>query len=92
MLQIGRTRVRQHVNPLRDEYRQPTQPIDWAQAFQDPSLPLILDLGCGYGRFLLLLNKRHREAEGQVADAPARDNNYNYLGIEIRKPVRHTPW
>lgn len=89
---IGRTRVRQHVNPLRAQYQQPTGPLDFSSMFEDPSRPLVVDLGAGPGRFLLLLHQRHarhlagerRSAElGAVAEAPL-----NFLGVEIRQPVR----
>lgn len=34
----------------------PTEPPAWAEAYADPSRPLVLDVGCGYGRFLLALS------------------------------------
>lgn len=45
--------------------------------FEDPTLPLVVDIGCGYGRFLLLLAKRERAA----------GIRRNYLGMEIRRPI-----
>ena len=91
-LQIGRTRVRQHVNPLRREYQTPSGPIDWQAAYKDPSLPLVVDLGCGPGRFLMLLHKRRRDeaaaAGAQQCEGAPGTQQYNYLGMEIRKPVR----
>lgn len=74
--QLGRVRVRQHVNPLRREFMTPTPPPDWNAIFEDASKPLVVDLGCGYGRFLLLTEHKQR------------DQGFNYLGVEIRKPVR----
>jgi tRNA (guanine-N7-)-methyltransferase len=50
-------RVRQHVNPLVRELIVPAAPPTWGDAFADPTLPLVVDIGCGYGRFLLLLAK-----------------------------------
>lgn len=41
--------------------------------FADPTLPLLLDIGCARGRFLL----RMAEAEP----------TWNYLGVEIREPL-----
>jgi tRNA G46 methylase TrmB len=67
--------VRQHVNPLRREFQQPASVPDWAAVFADPSLPLALDIGSGYGRFLLLLQRNNPE------------QRVNYLGLEIRRPV-----
>lgn len=47
--------------------------------YADPTLPLVVDIGSGYGRFLLLL-QRHNP-----------DRPVNYLGIEIRRPVGAAP-
>jgi tRNA (guanine-N7-)-methyltransferase len=69
----GGARFRQHVNPLKRELQVPAEPLDWSSTFADPSLPLILDVGCGYGRFLLAF----------VSNMPG----YNALGLEIRGPV-----
>jgi tRNA (guanine-N7-)-methyltransferase len=70
---MGRVRVHQHVNPLSPYYRQSPQPVDIASVFADPSKPLLLDIGCARGRFLL-----------RMADA---DPAWNYLGVEIREPL-----
>ena len=48
-------------------------PIDIESVFAEPDRPLLLDIGCARGRFLL----RMAEAE------PGR----NYLGVEIREPL-----
>ena len=84
LAQIGKTRVRQHVNPLRREYQVPAGPLDWSRAFADPTLPLVLDLGCGPGRFLMLLHKRREE---QHAGEGQQQPTSNYLGIEIREKL-----
>ena len=70
---MARVRVHQHVNPLAPYYRQAPQPIDVEAAFADPDKPLLLDIGCARGRFLL----RMAEAEP----------TWNYLGVEIREPL-----
>jgi tRNA (guanine-N7-)-methyltransferase len=70
---MPRVRVHQHVNPLAPFYRQAPQPIDMNNAFADPLLPLLLDVGCARGRFLLKM----AELE------PDR----NFLGVEIREPL-----
>jgi tRNA (guanine-N7-)-methyltransferase len=70
---MGRVRVHQHVNPLSPYYRQSPEPIDIAAVFADPEKPLLLDIGCARGRFLL------RMAEAQP--------DWNYLGVEIREPL-----
>ncbi len=70
---MARVRVHQHVNPNSPYYRQEPKPIDIGQAFADPTKPLLLDIGCARGRFLL------RMAEIKPT--------WNYLGIEIREPL-----
>ncbi|HUR97894.1 MAG TPA: tRNA (guanosine(46)-N7)-methyltransferase TrmB [Pyrinomonadaceae bacterium] len=70
---MARVRVHQHVNPLAPFYRQPPTPIDIESIFSEPDRPLLLDIGCARGRFLL----RMAEAEP----------GWNYLGIEIRQPL-----
>ncbi|KAG2426649.1 hypothetical protein HXX76_012962 [Chlamydomonas incerta] len=78
----GKTRVRQHVNPLRREFQVPVAAPDWAAVFADPTLPLAVDIGSGYGRFLLLLQRNN----------PNR--RVNYLGVEIRRTLveRSNEW
>ena len=67
---MPRVRVHQHVNPLAPFYRQAPKPVDIESVFADSDRPLLLDLGCARGRFLL----RMAEAEP----------TWNYLGVEIR--------
>ncbi|KAJ1697652.1 hypothetical protein LUZ63_006164 [Rhynchospora breviuscula] len=71
---IGHVRIRQHVNPLSSSFSVPVQPPDWKEIFKDCTLPLMVDIGCGSGRFLIWLAKNsplHR----------------NYLGLEIRQKL-----
>ncbi|MDI1241192.1 MAG: tRNA (guanosine(46)-N7)-methyltransferase TrmB [bacterium] len=70
---MARVRVHQHVNPLSPYYRQSPRPIDIESVFADPGRPLLLDIGCARGRFLL------RMAEVETA--------WNYIGVEIREPL-----
>ena len=70
---MGRVRVHQHVNPLSPYYRQPPEPIDISAAFAFAEKPLLLDIGCARGRFLL-----------KMAEA---EPSWNYLGVEIREPL-----
>ncbi|KAK9120308.1 hypothetical protein Syun_017925 [Stephania yunnanensis] len=72
-LQVGHVRIRQHVNPLSSSFTlQVPVPIpDWKQVFKDSTLPLMVDIGSGSGRFLIWLAKRSPQPK-------------NYLGIEIR--------
>jgi len=70
-----RTRVRQHVNPLKRELQAPlAAPPSWGDWFDAPSAPLVLDGGCGSGRFALSL---------AASALPAA----NVLGLEIRGPL-----
>ncbi|CAI8608327.1 unnamed protein product [Vicia faba] len=71
-LELGHVRIRQHVNPLSSSFATPAQVPDWNQVFADPGLPLMVDIGCGSGRFLMWLAKRTPEVR-------------NYLGLEIRQ-------
>lgn len=70
---MARVRVHQHVNPLAPFYRQAPKPVQIERVFADPAKPLLLDVGCARGRFLL----RMAEAEP----------TWNYLGVEIREPL-----
>ena len=70
---MPRVRVHQHVNPLAPFYRQAPRAVDVERVFADPEKPLLIDLGCARGRFLL----RMAEAEP----------SWNYLGVEIREPL-----
>lgn len=70
---MPRVRVHQHVNPLAPFYRQAPKQIDISKVFADPARPLLLDIGCARGRFLL------RMAETEPT--------WNYLGVEIREPL-----
>lgn len=70
---MPRVRVHQHVNPLSPFYRQPPRPVDIELVFAEPDRPLLLDIGCARGRFLL----RMAEAEP----------SWNYIGVEIRRPL-----
>ncbi|KAJ7950644.1 tRNA (Guanine-N(7)-)-methyltransferase [Quillaja saponaria] len=71
---LGHVRIRQHVNPLSSSFSVPAQVPDWYQVFRDPTLPLMVDIGCGSGRFLIWLAKRNPEVR-------------NYLGLEIRQKL-----
>ncbi|KAF0916676.1 hypothetical protein E2562_010525 [Oryza meyeriana var. granulata] len=67
-------RIRQHVNPLSSSFSEPTEPPEWKEVFDDPLLPLMVDIGCGSGRFLIWLAKNSGERR-------------NYLGLEIRQKL-----
>lgn len=70
---MPRVRVHQHVNPLAPYYRQAPAPVDLAEVFADPNLPLHLDIGSARGRFLLHMATAEPE--------------WNFLGVEIREPL-----
>jgi len=70
---MARVRVHQHVNPLAPYYRQAPKPVEIERVFSDPSKPLLLDIGCARGRFLLRMASTQPE--------------WNYLGVEIREPL-----
>lgn len=70
---MPRVRVHQHVNPLAPYYRFTPQAIEIEKVFTNPNLPLLLDIGCARGRFLL-----------KMAEI---DKSQNFLGVEIREPL-----
>ncbi|CAK7341711.1 unnamed protein product [Dovyalis caffra] len=70
--ELGHVRIRQHVNPLSSSFSVPAQVPDWKEVFRDPTLPLMVDIGSGSGRFLIWLAKRNPDSG-------------NYLGLEIRQ-------
>ncbi|KAM3732701.1 hypothetical protein ACB098_11G079200 [Castanea mollissima] len=72
--ELGHVRIRQHVNPLSASFSMPANVPDWDEVFKDPTLPLMVDVGSGSGRFLLWLAKRNPEEK-------------NYLGLEIRQKL-----
>ena len=65
--------MRQHVNPLSKNFFEtdPIPPLN--QVFENPKLPLHLDIGCASGDFLFELSLKNK--------------NWNYLGIEIREKL-----
>jgi tRNA (guanine-N7-)-methyltransferase len=67
-------RCRQHVNPLKKELQVPLAPPDWSAIYPDTHRPLIVDVGCGSGRFLLAISRRYQR--------------HNLLGLDIRNKVR----
>ena len=65
--------MRQHVNPLSKNYFEldPIRPLN--EIFENPKLPLHLDVGCASGDFLFELSLENK--------------NWNYIGIEIREKL-----
>ena len=70
---MNRVRVRQHVNPLGIRYQTPIDPIDWENINVDVNQPLLLDIGCARGQFLI--------------DMAQLEPKCNFLGLEIREPL-----
>lgn len=70
---MPRVRIHQHVNPLAPYYTQPVKPIEIGKLFADPARPLLLDIGCARGKFLLKM--------------AAAQPGWNFLGVEIREPL-----
>ena len=67
--------MRQHVNPLSKHFFEidPIPPLN--EVFENPNLPLHLDIGCASGDFLFELSLKNK--------------NWNYIGIEIREKLVH---
>ena len=66
-------RVRQHVNPLKASLQTQAPAPEWREVFADVAKPLVVDIGCGGGRFDLMFAQRHPEL--------------NVLGVDIRAPL-----
>ena len=65
--------MRQHVNPLSKNFQE-IEPIpSLNELYENPELPLHLDIGCAAGDFLFEL--------------ALANNKWNYLGIEIREKL-----
>ena len=56
-------------------------PGDWS-IFSDPTLPLVVDVGCGSGQWSLRAAHEERNKSSS--------NKRNYLGLEIREGLVHT--
>jgi tRNA (guanine-N7-)-methyltransferase len=70
---MPRVRVHQHVNPLAPYFTFTPEPLEIEKIFAAPAQPLLLDIGCARGRFLL-----------KMAQLFPREN---FLGVEIREPL-----
>tara|TARA_Y100000589_G_scaffold301495_2_gene312385 strand:+ start:5782 stop:6402 length:621 start_codon:yes stop_codon:yes gene_type:complete len=65
--------MRQHVNPFSKVFLDIQKIPPLSQIFENPFLPLHLDIGSGSGSFLIQLASNNK--------------NWNYLGIEIREKL-----
>ena len=68
--------MRQHVNPLSSNFNQIERIPTLSEMFCDAKLNLHLDIGSAAGEFLF--------------DLAFVNNNWNYLGIEIREKLVKT--
>ena len=65
--------MRQHVNPLSKIFQKIEKIPPLKEIFKDPKLPIHIDIGSAGGDFLF--------------DLAIENNNWNYLGIEIREKL-----
>ncbi len=65
--------MRQHVNPLSSFFQLPRELPLPDQLFEQPDLPIHLDIGSAKGLFLISLAKMHPQ--------------WNHVGLEIRRPL-----
>ena len=70
---VAGVRVRQHVNPLKASLQVQAPTPLWSEVYASTSRPLVVDIGCGGGRFDLMMAKRYPET--------------NVLGVDIRAPL-----
>lgn len=70
-------RFRQHVNPLARKYQmEALLPPNWPNCnYNDVSLPLFVDIGCGKGGFLLDLAGKHRGIPRNYGDGLFNDDD-----------------
>ncbi len=68
--------MRQHVNPLSNNFDETEIIPSLMEMFDDSKFPLHLDIGCASGEFLF--------------DLALVNKNWNYLGIEIREKLVKT--
>ena len=70
-------RFRQHVNPLARKYQMETLlPPNWPNCnYNDCTLPLFVDIGCGKGGFLLDLAGKHRGISRNYGDGLFNDDD-----------------
>ena len=68
--------MRQHVNPLSNNFKEIERIPSLIEMFDDSELNLHLDIGCAAGDFLF--------------DLALANSNWNYLGIEIRERLVKT--
>jgi len=68
-------RMKKMTNPMAIQHCKPKPPPEWNQIFEDPSLPLFLDIGCAKGKFIheLSKSKEFEENFGKM----------NFIGVEI---------
>ena len=67
---VGGVRVRQHVNPLKASLQSQAPVPAWTDVYASTARPLVVDIGCGGGRFDLMMAKKYPET--------------NFLGVDIR--------
>ena len=65
--------MRQHVNPLSKHFNKVERIPPLSEIYYNPKLPLHIDIGSAAGDFLF--------------DLALENNNWNYLGIEIREKL-----
>ena len=75
-------RQRAHSNPFKDtDITIPPSPdsINWLEYFKNGQPPSFLDVGCGYGKFLMLENQNN------ILGLEIRDKVYRYVRDRINK-------
>eukprot|EP00256_Glycine_max_P070411 XP_025985006.1 uncharacterized protein LOC100789050 isoform X2 [Glycine max] len=96
-LDLGHVRIRQHVNPLSSSLSVPAQVPEWNHAFADPTLPLMVDIGCGnlnlndnlFDAFCVSVKDWDRSCSGRFLMwlAKRTPKERNFLGLEIRQKI-----
>ncbi|KAI9181613.1 hypothetical protein LWI28_016727 [Acer negundo] len=55
VLELGHVIIRQHVNPLSSSNIVPVQVPDWNEVYKNPTLPLMVNIGCERNKWRGLL-------------------------------------
>ena len=72
-------RMKRMTNPSASQNLIPAEAPDWSAVFADPTLPLLLDIGCAKGRYLAQLAKS--------TSFTALYGPHNFCGVEIFAPL-----
>ena len=93
-------RMKKLTNPMALHHRTAAVSPTWSEVYDDLDRPLLIDVGCAKGRFLMraatsdaarfetsLSLTRENERVGDEETSPANETRHNLLGLEIYAPI-----